>query len=100
MILWRRGLLSAGDSLPGGDERAIGIARFGLGPEDHGAYLGLGREARPRLAAAARMGPVPVGGLRSPSISCFNTSALLRSSFLEANNNVRRRRFLDRKSVV
>jgi hypothetical protein len=55
-----------------------------------GAYLG--RAARPRLAAAARMGPVPVGGLRSPSTNCFNTTALLRSSFLDANSNVKRRR--------
>ena len=93
IILCRAGFLGAGHGLPCRDKRVIGVGSLGFGPEDHGAYLGLGRAARPRLLAAARMGPVPVGGLRSPSISCFNTSALLRSSFLEANSNVRRRRF-------
>jgi len=37
----------------------------------------LGRDALARRADTARRGPVPVGGFRSPSSSCFSTAALL-----------------------
>jgi hypothetical protein len=69
-------------------------------PARHGAPAG-GQECPPHMiylrgslfacrwrVARAPAGPVPVGGLRMPFSKSFRTTALLRSSFFEANNRV------------
>src|SRR5207249_4634732 len=57
--------------------------------ENHasGYFLGVRAAFRMRIDPAAA-GPVPVGGLRAPSISSLRTIALLCSSFLEAKSRV------------